>query len=49
MIGNGIEGLLGSPGEQGQGAALALLLLVVLLVPMGYYVISTARASRENI
>ncbi|MHB1508095.1 MAG: ABC transporter permease [Acidimicrobiales bacterium] len=49
MIGNGIEGLLGSPGEQGQGAALALMLLVVLLVPMVYYVISTARASRENI
>jgi len=49
MIGNAIEGLLNSPGEQGQGAALALALLVVLLVPMIYYAASTAKASRENI
>jgi len=49
MIGNTIEGLLQSPGQQGQGAALALLLLVVLLVPMVYYASATARASRENI
>jgi ABC-type spermidine/putrescine transport system permease subunit I len=49
MIGNAIEGLLQSPGQQGEGAALALLLLIVLLVPMIYYASSTARASRENI
>jgi len=48
MIGNAIEGLLQAPGETGQGAVLALMLLVVLLIPMFYYVISTARASREN-
>ena len=47
MIGNAIEGQLNSPGQTGQGAVLALLLLVVLLIPMVYYVISTARASRE--
>jgi spermidine/putrescine transport system permease protein len=47
MIGNGIEGLLQSPGQTGQGAVLALMLLIVLLVPMFYYVLSTARASRE--
>jgi len=47
MIGNAIEGQLNSPGETGQGAVLALMLLVVLLIPMVYYVISTARASRE--
>jgi spermidine/putrescine transport system permease protein len=47
MIGNGIEGLLQSPGQTGQGAVLSLMLLVVLLIPMIYYVRSTARASRE--
>ena len=47
MIGNAIEGQLDSPGQTGQGAVLALMLLVVLLIPMVYYVISTARASRE--
>ncbi len=46
-IGNAIEGQLNSPGETGQGAVLALMLLVVLLIPMVYYVVSTARASRE--
>jgi ABC-type spermidine/putrescine transport system permease subunit I len=48
MIGNVIEGQLESPGETGQGAVLAVMLLIVLLVPMVYYVMSTARASREN-
>jgi spermidine/putrescine transport system permease protein len=47
MIGNAVEGQLNSPGQTGQGAVLALMLLGVLLVPMVYYVISTARASRE--
>ncbi len=47
MIGNAIEGQLNSPGETGQGAVLSLMLLVVLLIPMIYYVVSTARASRE--
>jgi len=48
MIGNVIEGQLDSPGEIGQGAVLSLMLLVVLLIPMIYYVVSTARASMEN-
>ncbi len=48
MIGNAIEGQLESPGETGQGAVLALMLLVVLLIPMIYYVVSTARTSRET-
>jgi spermidine/putrescine transport system permease protein len=47
MIGNGIEGLLVSPGQTGQGAVLAIMMLLVLLIPMVYYVVSTARASRE--
>jgi len=48
MIGNVIEGQLDAPGQTGQGAVLALMLLAVLLIPMLYYVISTARASEEN-
>jgi ABC-type spermidine/putrescine transport system permease subunit I len=47
MIGNAIEGQLDSPGETGQGAVLALMLLVVLLIPMIYYAVSTARSSSE--
>jgi ABC-type spermidine/putrescine transport system permease subunit I len=46
MIGNLIEGQLGTPGLEGQGAVLSLLLLLVLLVPMIYYVISTNRSSQ---
>jgi ABC-type spermidine/putrescine transport system permease subunit I len=47
MIGNLIEGQLGTPGLQGQGAVLSLLLLLILLFPMIYYVIATNRSSRE--
>jgi spermidine/putrescine transport system permease protein len=47
MIGNAIQGQLNSPGQTGQGAVLALMLLIVLLIPMTYYVVSTARASRR--
>jgi ABC-type spermidine/putrescine transport system permease subunit I len=47
MIGNVIEGQLNAPGEIGQGAVLSVLLLAVLLIPMIYYVVSTARASAE--
>jgi ABC-type spermidine/putrescine transport system permease subunit I len=47
MIGNLIEGQLGTPGLQGQGAVLSLLLLLILIVPMIYYVIATNRSSRE--
>ncbi len=43
MIGNLIQGQLGTPGLEGQGAVLSLLLLLVLLVPMVYYVIATNR------
>ncbi len=47
MIGNLIEGQLGTPGLQGQGAVLSLLLLLILIVPMIYYVTATNRSSRE--
>ena len=47
MIGNLIQGQLGTPGLEGQGAVLSMLLLLVLLIPMIYYVIATNRSSRE--
>jgi ABC-type spermidine/putrescine transport system permease subunit I len=47
MIGNLIQGQLGTPGLQGQGAVLSLVLLLVLLIPMIYYVVATNRSSRE--
>ena len=43
MIGNLIQGQLGTPGLEGQGAVLSLTLLLVLLIPMIYYVIATNR------
>ena len=46
MVGNLIQGQLGTPGLEGQGAVLSLLLLLVLLVPMIYYVIATNRSSQ---
>jgi ABC-type spermidine/putrescine transport system permease subunit I len=47
MFGNLIQGQLGTPGLEAQGAVLSLVLLLVLLVPMIYYVLATNRSSRE--
>jgi spermidine/putrescine transport system permease protein len=47
MIGNVIEGNLSTYAFEGQGAVLSLLLLLVLVVPMIYYVVATNRSSRE--
>jgi spermidine/putrescine transport system permease protein len=47
MVGNDIDQNLGTPAFQGQGAVLSLLLLLVLIVPMIYYVVATNRSSRE--
>jgi len=47
MIGNVINSQLNTASQQSKGAALSVLLLVVLLVPMLYYVVQTQRASRE--
>jgi spermidine/putrescine transport system permease protein len=49
MLGNVIDGQLQTPGLQEQGAALSLLFLLVLLVPMIYYVIATNRAAQEAV
>jgi ABC-type spermidine/putrescine transport system permease subunit I len=45
MIGNLIEGQLSTPSA-GQGAILSLIVLLVLLIPMLYYVAQTNRASQ---
>jgi ABC-type spermidine/putrescine transport system permease subunit I len=45
MIGNLIQGQLQEPSA-GQGAILSLIVLLVLLVPMMYYVIATNRSAR---
>jgi ABC-type spermidine/putrescine transport system permease subunit I len=47
MIGNVIDSQLNTASQQSQGAALSLLLLAVLLVPMLYYVFQTRRASEQ--
>jgi ABC-type spermidine/putrescine transport system permease subunit I len=47
MIGNLIDGQLSTPGLEGQGAVLSMFLLLILIIPMIYYVIATNRSSRE--
>ena len=47
MIGNVIDQQLSTPAFQGQGAVFSLLLLLVLIVPMIYYVVATNRSSQE--
>ncbi|HTR69370.1 MAG TPA: ABC transporter permease [Mycobacteriales bacterium] len=47
MLGNAIQGQLQSTALQTQGAALSLMMLGVLAIPMIYYVVVTNRASQE--
>jgi ABC-type spermidine/putrescine transport system permease subunit I len=49
MIGNLIQGQLGTPGLEAQGAVLSLVLLLILLAPMIYYVVATNRSTREAV
>ena len=46
MIGNVIDGQLQTPAFQAEGAVLALMLLLILTIPMVYYVIATNRSAR---
>jgi len=46
MIGNVIDNQLTTPGLQGEGAVFSLMFLIVLIVPMVYYVVATNRSSR---
>jgi spermidine/putrescine transport system permease protein len=47
MLGNVINNQLSTPGLQGEGAVFSLFFLLVLMIPMIYYVIRTNRTSRE--
>ena len=47
MIGNVIDGQLQTPAFQAEGAVMSLMLLLVLTIPMVYYVIATNRSSRS--
>jgi spermidine/putrescine transport system permease protein len=47
MIGNVIDGQLQTPAFQAEGAVLSLMLLLVLTIPMIYYVVATNRSSRS--
>jgi len=47
MIGNVIDEQLSTPGLQGEGAVFSVLLLLVLIGPMFYYVMTTNRSARE--
>jgi spermidine/putrescine transport system permease protein len=49
MIGNLIDDAVGTPGQGAIGAVLVLMLMVILIIPMLYYVRSTARATRERL
>jgi spermidine/putrescine transport system permease protein len=46
MLGNVIDEQLSTPGLQGEGAVFSMLFLLVLTVPMIYYVVATNRSSR---
>ena len=48
MIGNLIDDAIGTPGQGAIGAVLVLFLMVILILPMLYYVRTTARAARER-
>jgi ABC-type spermidine/putrescine transport system permease subunit I len=47
MVGNLVNDAVSSPGQGGQAAALVLVLMALLVVPMLAYVRATARAARE--
>jgi len=47
MVGNLVNDAVSSPGQGGQAAALVLVLMALLILPMLAYVRATARAARE--
>jgi len=49
MIGNVIDQELSTPLFQGEGAVFSIFLLLILVVPMIYYVVATNRTSREAV
>jgi spermidine/putrescine transport system permease protein len=49
MIGNLIDDAVGTAGQGGIGAGLVLILMVILIIPMLYYIRSTSKATRERV
>ena len=49
MIGNLIDDSVGTPGQGTIAAVLVLILMIILIVPMLYYVYSTSKATRERV
>jgi spermidine/putrescine transport system permease protein len=47
MLGNIIDGSIGSQGQGGNGAVFVLILMFLLIIPMLYYMRSTQRAAEE--
>jgi ABC-type spermidine/putrescine transport system permease subunit I len=47
MVGNLVNDAIGSTGQGGQAAALVLIMIALLAVPMLGYIRATNRASRE--
>jgi ABC-type spermidine/putrescine transport system permease subunit I len=47
MVGNLVNDAIASPGQGGQAAALVLVMMALLALPMVLYIRATARASRE--
>jgi ABC-type spermidine/putrescine transport system permease subunit I len=48
MIGNLVDDAVGTPSQGAIAACLVLILMAILLVPMLYYIRSTARATMER-
>ena len=48
MIGNIIDDSIGTPGQGANAAVLVLLVMLILVVPMLYYVYSTGKATNER-
>jgi ABC-type spermidine/putrescine transport system permease subunit I len=48
MIGNLIDDSVGTAGQNGRAAILVIMLMVILIIPMLYYMWSTAKATRER-
>jgi spermidine/putrescine transport system permease protein len=49
MLGNVIDQQLSTPLFQGEGAVLSLMMLLVLIIPMIWYVVATNRTSRDAV
>ena len=49
MIGNLIDDSVGTPGQGTNAAVYVLILMIILIIPMLYYVYSTSKATKERV